>query len=223
VFKKFMVLALALASVAVACTPDQLRSAERHLGIDLTPEEEATFEALPDAPINLGRTTIDVDGTVTVSPCEEPAAPEAHMIMAVEPVRQTYAAVACARGWEPARILAWWEFVEDVVMKESMGCFNLRRDPVFRSGTGWGDSCVDSLVRNRNNEDSGYGQVTRSGWGPRGVVCRTTGLCSPEQIIASPFNSMTALVALVERSGSFPWCWNARARRFHDCSLAPDR
>lgn len=155
--------------------------------------------------------------------CEEPAAPEAHHIMLVEPVRQTFASVACKRGWEPQRILEWWPFVEDVAMKESMGCFNLRRAPVFVRGTGWGDSCVDNLVRNKRTEDSGYGQVTRSGWGPRGVVCRTTGLCSAEQIIESPWNSMTALVVFIEHNGSQPWCYNAKARRFHNCSLAPDR
>lgn len=153
--------------------------------------------------------------------CEEPAAPEAHHIMEVEPVRQTFASVACKRGWEPERIRAWWPFIQDVVMKESMGCFNLRRAPVFVRGTGWGDSCVDNLVRNRNTEDSGYGQVTRSGWGPRGVVCRQAGLCSPAQIIESPYNSMTALLVFVENNGKQPWCYSARARRFHNCSLAP--
>lgn len=224
-------IALCALAVVAACTPEQLAQVEKFHGVDFSATEEANLLALPDNDYVAGRTTIHPDGSITETPCEEPAAPEAHFIMDGSAAMQSFRSVACYRGWPAERIAAWEPFMYDVVIKESMGCFNLRRNPILRvvlsegvtRPARWGDGCVEALAANRNTEDAGYGQVTRSGWGPRGVVCRTTGLCSAEQIVASPWNSMLATVVFVEANGSQPWCYNARARRFHNCSLAPDR
>lgn len=230
----FRKLTIALGAILAfaACTPEQVAQIEKYHGVDFSPEDEVKLIALPDQDVRSGRVTFHADGTVTEVACEEPAAPEEHRILDLTAAYQTFRSVACHRGWRPelwdiAQLSPEGEQVRDflvfdVIAKESMGCFSVRRAPVMTGG--WGDSCVDSLVRNRGTEDAGYGQVTRSGWGPRGVVCRTTGLCSAEQIVESPWNSMVATVVFFENNGKQPWCYNERARRFHhECRSTPAR
>lgn len=220
--RRAIALSIVIAAVA-GCTNPVLDAIEAAKGIVFTPAERETLLALPDPtePFLVGRTWIHPDGSTAPLVCPEPAAPEAHMRMDGTAAMQSFRSVTCYRGWDPALTAAWEPFVYDVVIKESNGCFNVRRAPIFAAGTGWGDSCVDTLVRNRTTEDAGYGQVTYAGWGPRGVVCQRTGLCSAEQIIASPWNSMLAVVVLIEANGRFPWCYSASARAFHRCGLAP--
>jgi hypothetical protein len=215
--RKPVLFACAVATLAgVACTPNQLASWQAHTGITLTPEQQAPLLALDDVPYRNGRLSIAVDGTVTETACPDPAPPEAHYWYDLTAARQTYRAVTCARGWTPDRTAAWEQFVvDDVIQGESGGCWNIRRGGRIAMGE---PGCP--IIRQGRHSDTGYGQVIAlhyrangnhgSGW-----LCAQEGLCSADDIIATPSASMTALVALVERSGKQPWCFSARVRRLH--------
>ena len=157
----------------------------------------------------------------TVEHCVAMPTPEEHTWGdPVAPI-QAWRAVTCQRGWTTEDTEKWIPFVTDVIMKESGGCWNLRRGAIV----GIWEGC--QLSKQGKYSDSGYGQLislhyklnpknSAAGW-----LCKQEGLCSSDQIIATPESSMTALVAMVERSGKLPWCYDARARRYHNCSLAP--
>lgn len=123
-------------------------------------------------------------------------------------------ATKCA-VWNETAINSWKTAVIDIMMGESGFCPNVLRGARIANPQG----CV--LSRQGRYEDSGFGQLIglnyrisktnpAAGW-----LCRQEGLCSKWAIIASPWNSMTALVALIERSGTHPWCYNSWARRYH--------
>lgn len=125
-----------------------------------------------------------------------------------------YRTVAAVRGWTPETIDRWAPFVEDVMAKESGGCWNLLGGAVMEyPQTG----C--NIARQGHGEDAGVGQVTSAGWGSSGAACKVAGLCSREAVIASPWSSMTAMLVLMEAHGSFPWCFSDWARALHDCTL----
>ena len=144
------------------------------------------------------------------------------------PVTITYDAVAKHLDWDveyaedgQPKIEAWREFVvHDLIAKESGGC------PAVRGGTLYnaiGDSCDAPAVRGKRS-DSGFGQVTPVLYrGTNTVICKNIGLCSWQQIIETPWNSMLATLTTVDELGSGPWCYNSFARSYHNCSLAPDR
>lgn len=144
------------------------------------------------------------------------------------PAMDAYRVVAAVRGWSPADVEAWAPFVFDVIVKESGGCWNLKGGQVPTVG-----DCFTFQTNPRHpRTDSGFGQVTPVlDRGARAPLCKGAGLCSQADVIASPWSSMVALVdtiagspeAGVRGAGSFPWCWNAKARRYHACSIAPDR
>ena len=124
--------------------------------------------------------------------------------------------VAAERGWSQADIDAWVPFlVYDVIAKESGGCYNVRGGAIMAEP---GVSCA--IKRQGRKQDSGFGQLVKvhySGW-----LCHQEGLCSADDITLNAWNSMTALLALVERSGKHGWCYNAWARSYHrGCSSAP--
>ena len=52
-------------------------------------------------------------------------------------------------------------------------------------------------------------------------MCVQEKLCSADDIIATPWNSMTALVALIEKDGFRPWCYTDALRAGPVCALAP--
>jgi hypothetical protein len=134
-------------------------------------------------------------------------------------------------SWEPAR-LAWrtmmfehkhwsWEkidrneaWAEDLIMKESGGCWNITGNSALVFPV---NGC--QLAKQGSGEDSGFGQITSAGWGPRGTVCKLENLCSSAEVVASPYDSMRALATLMDVAGKFPWCFNNFAREYHNCSL----
>jgi hypothetical protein len=135
------------------------------------------------------------------------------------PVEVAYRTVARHRGWSEATIEAWLPFiVHDVVKGESGGCYNVRRGVRLANG---GQGCA--IARQGRGSDSGFGQLISLHYrSPSGALCRDEELCSADAITATAWDSMTALLWLVERSGRHGWCYNARARSYHPgCSTAP--
>lgn len=136
----------------------------------------------------------------------------------LDPALFAYRAVARHEGWSDTDIEAWLPFVTDVIAKESGGC------PAVRGGTLYnaiGDSCNEPAVAGRR-QDTGFGQVTRVLYhGPASTLCKFAALCNWQTIAATPWNSMRALVITIRHHGSFPWCYDARARAYHRCNLAP--
>lgn len=129
------------------------------------------------------------------------------------PALKAYRIVATDRGWTPAQIKSWETAIINIMMGESGFCPNTLRGAIIKTNKG----CV--LKRQGRYEDAGFGQmigihyrITRPG---TGWLCKEEGLCSKWAIISSPWASMTSLVALIERSGTAGWCYNAAARRYH--------
>lgn len=131
------------------------------------------------------------------------------------PAAQAFRAVATARHWTPASIRLWEPFVLGVARRESGFCYNVRRGVVLANPTG----CV--IKRQGTHSDSGFGQLISIHYKPGAWLCTQEHLCSAEAIISTPWNSMTALVALVERSGRQPWCYTASLRAKSLCRSAP--
>lgn len=130
-----------------------------------------------------------------------------------EPAMATFRTVAAYRGWTPQEIRSWEIAIYDIMEGESGFCPNILGGARLASTQG----CV--IARQGRRSDAGFGQVisihyryTRPG---TGWLCKQEGLCSKWQIVGSPWNSMTALLALIERSGTQGWCYNASARKHH--------
>ena len=123
--------------------------------------------------------------------------------------------VTKSRGWSDSDIAAWSPFAQAIMGRESGFCPNVRRGA--RIGQAWG--CV--LSRQGTHEDSGFAQLIRIEYGPGTWVCTHEGICSSEDVIATPWNSMTAFVSLLEHSGRGPWCYTKKLIRGWQCRLAP--
>lgn len=130
-----------------------------------------------------------------------------------KPALEAFRIVAKNRGWTPAQIKSWEPAITNIMMGESGFCPNVLRGAIIKNPKG----CV--LKKQGKHQDAGFGQLIRinykhtrpgTGW-----LCAQEHLCSKWEIIASPYNSMTALVALIERSGTHPWCYSSWARRYH--------
>ena len=124
-----------------------------------------------------------------------------------------YVDVATQRGWSPEAIETNWPLASAIMDRESKFCPNVR-----------GGDQVDSQCRvtrpgrrSGHYGDSGYGQVNRVHW--TGWLCDQEGLCSPDDIIATPQTSMSAFLAVLERGGKGPWCWSAKLRRTALCRM----
>lgn len=129
------------------------------------------------------------------------------------PAMDAFRVVATARGWTAIAIDRWTPFVYDVIVKESGGCPNTIGGDLFVVGT------CDQYTRHGHAEDSGIGQLTFVLYGPSGPVCKATGLCSQQSIIATPWASIVSMVATLELLGQGPYCYDARSRGYHDCTL----
>lgn len=193
---KFLIAALLV--VSTACTPDDF--------------EVAFANRAPSAAVE----------------CVDYPKPEDHVWGDSTAALQAWRADTCRAGWTQEDTEKWVPFVENVVIGESGGCWNLRRGAKIGNPVGcvlavdkWGNP------RQGKGSDSGYGQVISihyklsktnkaAGW-----LCVSDGLCSADDIIATPASSIRALRRMIERSGSQPWCYNAAARRYHNCRLAP--
>jgi hypothetical protein len=79
--------------------------------------------------------------------------------------------------------------------------------------------CV--LARQGWGSDSGFGQVIYVNYSPSAPLCTIDHLCSSQAIVGTPWNSMVALVALVERNGAHPWCYTWSLQHGGVCLLAP--
>lgn len=137
----------------------------------------------------------------------------------LEPVDAAIRLIAADCGWTQQSIDEWVPFlVYDVIAKESGGCWNVRRGVRFANG---GANC--EIARQGRGSDSGFGQLVSVHYRPgKGWLCIEDGLCSADDIIASPYTSGQAIVRLVGRSGKQGWCYSARARSYHPgCRTAP--
>lgn len=135
------------------------------------------------------------------------------------PALQAYRIVATERGWPAELVAAWEPFVDNVMYGESGYCWNRLRGDVMVYPP---DGCRQ--IRQGPHTDAGFGQVTPiAGYRPDLWMCQEHDICSKWDVIQDPWHSMLALVLLVEREGSQPWCYNSFARSYHDCTLAPDR
>lgn len=149
-----------------------------------------------------------------------------------QPAMIAWRTVTAERGWDPDVSASWEPFVQAVMARESGFCPNLRRGARVDVWEG----CV--IARQGGHSDSGFGQVlmgypAKRGWyypsagGTWGLhenasyLCPEEGICTPDEAISTPWNSMTILVALVERAGNGPWCFSAKLRRGAVCKLAP--
>lgn len=132
-----------------------------------------------------------------------------------KPAMKAFEINATYRGWTSKEITLWKIAIQDIMKGESSFCPNVLGGAVLAQKV----NCV--IKKQGTHSDSGFGQLIYihykvSSKNPaRGWLCKQEKLCSKEQIIATPWTSMTALVALIERSGISPWCYDARARRHH--------
>lgn len=200
-----------------ACTPEQVAVIQTS-GVKLNDGQVTELLALPDVPGKLPNGDIvHPNGTVTKSPKDKVnSLPYSHNF--AKPALEAFEIVAKYRGHDDAWVKAWKPFINDVLLLESGYCWNVKRGVIMANG---GKNCA--IKRQGKHSDSGFGQLIRLHYKPGAWLCKQEKLCSSQDIIANPWNSMTAVVALVERSGSQPWCFNAWARRYHNCKLAPDR
>lgn len=123
------------------------------------------------------------------------------------PVMKAFHLVAASRHWTKAQIASWDIAVHDIALKEAGACWNVRYGAKFLHWDGRG--CI---LKHQGRGSSGFGQLTKVALGG---PCRRVGICTELAVVASPYNSMAALVALIEESGVRPWCYNGYARRFH--------
>lgn len=204
-------LRLLLASIAglllfSACTPEQLQTYEQLTGNTLDQTTHDALINLDDAPIVMpNSTTINVDGSVV--DCVTSVNSLAYSYDAKAPVMQAFQTVALCRGWSQRQVDSWKVAVGDIAGREAHFCWNVRYNARFKFFDGRG--CVLSRP---GSGAAGYGQITSVLYH---ITCSKVNLCSGASIVASPYNSMLSLVALIEDQGVSPWCYNRFSRNFH--------
>lgn len=127
------------------------------------------------------------------------------------PAVAAFQIVAADRGWTQADIDAWTPFVRNVMARESRFC----------PGAIYGmNAQADCTPTGRpKGSAAGFGQIlmrVNGSW-----LCPQEGLCDRWAVVSSPYASMTALVATVERGGRGPWCYSSRLRNGSVCRSAP--
>lgn len=123
------------------------------------------------------------------------------------PVIQAMRAVAVERGWTAREVASWEVAVWDIALKEAQGCWNVRYGARFAHHDGRG--CI---LSHGGRGAAGFGQITQV---LLPALCERTGICTQSAIVASPYNSMRALLAVIEANGVRPWCYDSFSRRFH--------
>lgn len=209
---------LITSALLLGCTPEQLSTYKSLTGAQLSASDEAVMLALPDQTMKLADgSVIEVDGSVTPpTACDV----EKGRINALTytytvsgPAMEAYAAVARCRGWSQAQIDSWRIALSDIMRFESGYCYNVLGGARMASGSGCG------ISRQGSRGDAGFGQLIslhyRHTSAGTGWLCSQEGLCSKWDIVATPWNSMSALLALVERSSTQGWCYSSSARRLH--------
>lgn len=121
------------------------------------------------------------------------------------PVHTAYRLVAMnCLGWDQATTDKWEAFiVDDVIRKESGGCWNLLRKGVVHPYLG----CVTHYP-NGAASDAGFFQIVGSNYAPGTWLCAEHGFCDAQSIIGAPFPSMLAGLLFVMYDGSHPWCYD---------------
>ncbi len=185
---------VAFATITTSCTPHDLAEWQQVTGIDLSPEHEQQI-------LDCSTAKAEADAL----------APEHDYLDLDTPMRVYELIARGCRRWTEQDIANWAPGVRAVMNRESAGCYNLRRGASFADHTGAG--CA--IGRQGPYTDSGYGQVLMSVH--RKWLCAQEGLCTPEDVIATPSSSMTAFLALIERAGRQGWCWTAKLRRGAIC------
>lgn len=204
-------LRLLLASIAglllfSACTPEQLQTYEQLTGVPLDQSTHDALLGLDDAPINMPNgTTIQLDGSVV--DCVTSVNSLHYSYDAKAPVIQAFQTVALCRGWTQRQVDSWKVAVADIAGREAHFCWNVRYNARFQFFDG--RNCALSRP---GSGAAGYGQITSVLYH---ITCSKVGLCSGASIVASPYNSMLSLVALIEDQGVSPYCYNNFSRRFH--------
>jgi hypothetical protein len=125
----------------------------------------------------------------------------------MELVIAAFRVVTFWRGWTQAETESWVTAVRDIALKEAQGCWNVRYGARFAYWDG-----RDCKLSRAGRGAAGYGQITQV---LMPAVCRRTSICTQSQVVASPWNSMTALVGAIEENGVRPWCYDSFSRRFH--------
>jgi hypothetical protein len=185
---------VAFATITTSCTPHDLAEWQQVTGIDLSPEHEQQI-------LDCSTAKAEADAL----------APEHDYLDLDTPMRVYELIARGCRRWTEQDIANWAPGVRAVMNRESAGCYNLRRGASFADHTGAG--CA--IGRQGPYTDSGYGQVLMSVH--RKWLCAQEGLCTPEDVIATPSSSMTAFLALIERAGRQGWCYSAKLRRGAIC------
>ncbi len=185
---------VAFATITTSCTPHDLAEWQQVTGIDLSPEHEQQI-------LDCSTAKAEADAL----------APEHDYLDLDTPMRVYELIARGCRRWSEQDIANWAPGVRAVMNRESAGCYNLRRGASFADHTGAG--CA--IGRQGPYTDSGYGQVLMSVH--RKWLCAQEGLCTPEDVIATPSSSMTAFLALIERAGRQGWCYSAKLRRGAIC------
>lgn len=206
---KFLMLIAAISMTTSACTIPQLAMWKQVTGYSISPQHETSLLELPDVPIRMpDGNQVNPDGSITAIPVIDRVNSFTYTYKVGDAAMQAYRLVAADRGWSPAQISSWEIAIDDIMRKESGYCWNLRRGAVFAYYDGRG--CV--LKRQGAHSDSGFGQLI-SIWRP--VTCRRANVCTTDATVASPWNSMSALLAVIEESGVGPWCYSSYARSYH--------
>jgi hypothetical protein len=185
---------VAFATITTSCTPHDLAEWQQVTGIDLSPEHEQQI-------LDCSTAKAEADAL----------APEHDYLDLDTPMRVYELIARGCRRWTEQDIANWAPGVRAVMNRESAGCYNLRRGASFADHTGAG--CA--IGRQGPYTDSGYGQVLMGVH--RKWLCAQEGLCTPEDVIATPSSSMTAFLALIERAGRQGWCYSAKLRRGAIC------
>lgn len=140
-----------------------------------------------------------------------------YTLYVVGPAKIAWYAVTWDHGWSKEMQDAWWPFADNVMYGESGYCPNRLRGDVMVYPT---DGCRQ--VRQGYGSDAGFAQLISVHYGPGKWLCVEHGICDKWTIISEPWISMEVFVWLLEREGSQPWCYSPAARRYHNCTLAPD-
>lgn len=187
-------------------------------------DNQIIVAAVPSTEIVMSPTTTTSTTTTTTLPpttTTTPPTPEeiVNNIVYIHsdpaPAMQAFAIVATARGWSQEQITSWSTFASDVMYRESRYCYNVRRGAVIDQAYG----CV--LEKQGPYQDSGFAQLIATHYNPGKWLCEQENLCSAEDIISTPWNSMTSFVALLERSGRQPWCYSDSLKALSRCRNAP--
>ena len=132
-----------------------------------------------------------------------------------EPALFAYRTVAAYRGWSEIKIVAWEDFMFQIMYRESAFCWNSR---AWSHDTYTGMPCNERNSRGEirhqgRRDDVGFGQITNILRTPTSPLCVEENICSIEQTIATPWSSMTAFVRVIEDGGKGAWCYPGSSHR----------